>query len=462
MSVLHNLNLFGPSSSNPTCTIVVSNAAYLGNFNVWQGLKAGNVAGSFTNWGGTGVGGSYADTNGVLNVLSNATLATIWDTSGSAALGAYGKMNVYGTCFLGGANGSSLIWRTGVLNVKPGGYWTNTYNDDVYGTMNVEAGGTVDCAGSTSVAGTNTTMGIVGVLNVYGMVRSRYVAVGFAGAGQYGAILNVYSNGVVIAGGNFTMTDDGKASIAGSLSTTAVTAAGPGSLRLSDGTNAGTAQIGNFYGTGGIIRITGGAPGMSSLVIANTDTNADTYFVLGGAGVNDNNLQLTKQASGILSLNNSLYNGDTKVLGGKLALGSPTLATNSTITVSNAVLELAFATTNTVKALVVNGTNAVAGVHSATTDPGILAGAGSLRVLTGGSSYNPNPTNLTYSVSGGGGTLNLSWPASYLGWYVQSNAVALANTNYWFNVPNSQNVTNLSVNMVGSKTNVFYRMRRPN
>jgi hypothetical protein len=46
-SVPHHLNLFGPTS-----TIVVSNAAYMGNFNVWSGLKACNVAGSFTNWGG--------------------------------------------------------------------------------------------------------------------------------------------------------------------------------------------------------------------------------------------------------------------------------------------------------------------------------------------------------------------------------------------------------------------------
>jgi fibronectin-binding autotransporter adhesin len=456
-SVSHHLNLFGPLG-----TIVVSNAAYLGNFSLFSNLKACNVAGSFNNWGGTGVGGSYADTNTVLNVLSNATLAGTYDTSGSAGLSCYGKMNVYGTYSLGGANGATLIWRTGVVNVKPGGYWTNTYNTDVYGTMNVEAGGTADCGGSISSAGTNTSMGIVGVLNVYGTVRSRYVAVGFPGAGQYGAILNVYSNGVVIARSNFQMTDDGKASIAGSLSTTALSATGPGSLRLSDGTNAGTAQIGNFYGTGGIIRITGGAPGMSSLIIANTDTNADTNFVLGGAGVNDNNLQLTKQSSGILSLNNSAYKGDTKVLGGTLALGSPNLATNSTITVSNAVLELNFAATNTVTALVVNGTNAVAGVHSATTDPGILAGVGSLRVLTSGASYSTTPTNLTYSVSGGGSTLNLSWPASYLGWYVQSNAVAVANTNYWFDVPNSQNGTSLAVPLNGSKTNVFYRMRRPN
>lgn len=70
-----------------------------------------------------------------------------------------------------------------------------------------------------------------------------------------------------------------------------------------------------------------------------------------------------------------------------------------------------------------------------------------------------NPTNITFSVSGG--NLNLTWPGDHLGWYAQSNSVSLANTNYWFDIPNSQTVTNLSIPISQSQTNVFYRLRNP-
>ena len=201
-------------------------------------------------------------------------------------------------------------------------------------------------------------------------------------------------------------------------------------------------------------------------MVSNASYLSATNFVLGGPGINDNNLQLIKANAGTLVLSNSAnyYVGDTKVLGGTLALGYPNLATNSTITVTNGVLELDFVATNTVKALVVNGTNTVPGVHNATTDPGILTGTGSLLALTGaGPSYSTTPTNLTFSVtgSGGGSTLHLSWPASHLGWYVQSNSVAVNNTGAWYNVPNSQNGTSLSIPSQAVQTNVYFRMRLP-
>lgn len=71
-------------------------------------------------------------------------------------------------------------------------------------------------------------------------------------------------------------------------------------------------------------------------------------------------------------------------------------------------------------------------------------------------SINPNPTNMVFTVSGGN-TLNLTWPGSHLGWYVESNSVGLNNPNGWFPVPGSQLVTNLNITIDTSK-NVFYRM----
>jgi hypothetical protein len=123
------------------------------------------------------------------------------------------------------------------------------------------------------------------------------------------------------------------------------------------------------------------------------------------------------------------------------------------------VLQLDFPDTNIVTSLVLNGVGATAGVHNNASDPSMITGTGSLLVLTGAAAINPNPTNIVFSISGS--MLNLSWPADHLGWYMQSNSVALANTNYWFDVPNSQTVTNLAITINHSNTNVFFRMRKP-
>lgn len=69
------------------------------------------------------------------------------------------------------------------------------------------------------------------------------------------------------------------------------------------------------------------------------------------------------------------------------------------------------------------------------------------------------PTNLTASVSGS--TLTLSWPANYLGWSVQSNAVSVVSPGDWFTVPGSASTTTLNITIDPAKPNVFYRMSLP-
>ncbi len=81
---------------------------------------------------------------------------------------------------------------------------------------------------------------------------------------------------------------------------------------------------------------------------------------------------------------------------------------------------------------------------------------GSITVVPGTASY---PTNISFSVTGN--TLSLTWPATHLGWYAQSNSVSLADSNYWFDVPDSQNGTNLDITINPAQTNVFYRLRQP-
>jgi autotransporter-associated beta strand protein len=151
------------------------------------------------------------------------------------------------------------------------------------------------------------------------------------------------------------------------------------------------------------------------------------------------------------------YSGNTTVNGGKLVIQVPTLASNSTITVAGgAVLQLGFAVTNQVGALVLNGVSKATGVYSSATDPTCLAGTGSLLVQSSIANY---PTNI--SVSANGNQLTLSWPATHLGWYAQSNSVTLVNPSYWIDVPNSQNGTNLIITINPAQPNVFYRLRHP-
>lgn len=184
-----------------------------------------------------------------------------------------------------------------------------------------------------------------------------------------------------------------------------------------------------------------------------------TNALLDGGGTNDS---LTKLGAGTLELAGvNTYAGNTLVGAGELILDNPTLATNSTITVSNgAALNLNFAggATNIIASLVLNGVNEAPGVHNNSTDPTYLTGAGSLLVQSTVVTAN-YPTNMSFSLTGN--TFNLSWPATHLGWYAQSNSVDLANTNDWFDVPGSQNVTNLVITINPAVTNVFYRLRYP-
>lgn len=72
---------------------------------------------------------------------------------------------------------------------------------------------------------------------------------------------------------------------------------------------------------------------------------------------------------------------------------------------------------------------------------------------------NPNPTNITFSVTGN--TLNLSWPPDRLGWTLQTNATAVNATADWFAYPGSSSLTNVAITIDPGKTNVYFRLLKP-
>lgn len=199
---------------------------------------------------------------------------------------------------------------------------------------------------------------------------------------------------------------------------------------------------------------TGNLQGNLTLNGTNTflmNTNGVYKGVIGGLG----SLVKAGPASLTLAATNTYY-GNTTVNAGMLILKTPSIASNSTVAVSNgAVLQLAFTATNQLKALTLNGVGQPAGIYNSNTSPSFLIGPGSLQVVR---QIPTTPTNLFYSVSSG--MLTLSWPSNYLGWslQVQTNSLTTGLSTNWAVVPGSSVVTTTNVLLGGTNPSVFYRL----
>ena len=183
------------------------------------------------------------------------------------------------------------------------------------------------------------------------------------------------------------------------------------------------------------------------------DATLNFNGALGGSG------SLVKTGAGLLNLNsNNTYTGNTTVSAGALALSYPSLASSSTVSIAtNALLQLNFAVTNLVSALVLDGVGQPVGIYNAVSTPAYLAGTGSLQVSP---SLPTSPTNITFSVSAS--TLTLSWPSNYLGWILQTNAVNVGVSGDWRDVPGSESSTQLAFPMTNpAVSNEFFRLRLP-
>lgn len=78
--------------------------------------------------------------------------------------------------------------------------------------------------------------------------------------------------------------------------------------------------------------------------------------------------------------------------------------------------------------------------------------------VSGVSAVNPNPTNLVATVTGP--NLDLSWPASHIGWTLQSqtNSRAVGLSNNWVDVPGSTTTNLISIPLNKVDPAVFFRM----
>lgn len=135
----------------------------------------------------------------------------------------------------------------------------------------------------------------------------------------------------------------GTVEVAGSLSGVGLTlgnagSATSGTLRLSDGSTAGSAAFTGdvAFGVSTGNKIVGGAAGTSVLTLnRSVDDTLSTAVVLGGAGTNENNLRLVKQNVNTLTISGAnTFTGSTTVEGGVLLLSNQNAIQNSTLTLS--------------------------------------------------------------------------------------------------------------------------------
>ena len=252
-------------------------------------------------------------------------------------------------------------------------------------------------------------------------------------------------------------------SISGSQVALTLASANTGSLTLS-GDNAYT---GPTLVNGGTLLVNGS--------LSNTVVNVNLGATLGGTGlisgpvtVNTGGTLALGPAIGTLTIatNLTLRSGATNVM--KLNLNSMTI--DRVAGVSNLTYGGTLVITNTGTTQLSGGTSlklfdaavysgAFAGIIPAKPGPGMdwdttsLPIDGTLKVLT---TTDTSRTNLSAMFNGS--QLTLTWPASHIGWSLQSNAVSVANPNFWFAVPNSADTNQIIINVNPAASNVYYRM----
>ena len=168
---------------------------------------------------------------------------------------------------------------------------------------------------------------------------------------------------------------------------------------------------------------------------------------------------LTSTGPGLLTLTSTnTYTGKTIVAGGTLELVNPGLASGTSVYITNgAFLQLDFSVTNRVSGLVLNGVSQPQGVYSAVNKAAFITGAGSLLV---GPSIAANPTNVTFSVTGGGTGLGIAWPADHLGWVLQRDTNSLS-APVWVDVAGSDTSTSNNIPITSTIPTQFFRLRHP-
>jgi autotransporter-associated beta strand protein len=478
-------------TENTTVNVVTNNLTIGGaindNGNSKQVIKTGNgtlTLAAGNNWGGLQLQAGQLNLNsagaagfGAVTItggsIDNTSSADVTLGAGAyhfSGIPAGGIFTFFGT--------TNLNLGAGSIDANNGGLVLNVVSNVFRTEGDINGGNSVVTKtgnGTWQLAGVGPNNSVVVTVNrgELDLARDAGRSIGTGGGGSYGG-----SHGLVVTSNALAVITGGSGSqiAAGNYVEVILDSGG---LDL-NGHDQGLDMIGM---TNGVLRNSAAGSSPTVTIIGTAGTHPTNAITLSGANCQfdvptvDANLNVNSVVNGggtlvktglgtVTLLQSNTYRGNITVSNGTLSVSYPDITNSATVTVStnsvlgnNGVLNLNFANaeTNVVAALILGGISKPAGVYTATTDPLYISGSGSLQVVPQ-ATINPNPGAIL--LSGSGAVLGLSWPTN-AGWILQSNSVSLTATNFWFAYPNSTNLTNVSIPIDSTSTNVFYRLLRP-
>jgi len=125
---------------------------------------------------------------------------------------------------------------------------------------------------------------------------------------------------------------------------------------------------------------------------------------------------------------------------------------------AGATLNLTYSGALAVPSFFTNNVSLAIGTYNSGNLPAFITGGGAVQVVGGVPS---TPTNITFTATSG--QLGLSWPASYVGWILQTqtNGASIGLNNNWFDVAGSASITSTNVPVSAATPTVFFRLRHP-
>lgn len=234
-----------------------------------------------------------------------------------------------------------------------------------------------------------------------------------------------------------------------------------GTASLAANTSGGLTKIGNGTLTlngvstyTGPTRVNAGTLAGTGTIAGSLTNSATLAPGAGGAGALtvNGNIILNAGSTNLFSVNGTTTANTSLIAGGNVTYGGVLkIATNGTFTLGQTfTLFSGTGTTNASNFASIEGSPGSSLAFSFTN--------GLLSVVSGIAS---DPTNITFSVSGG--SLNLSWPSTHLGWILQSqtNSRSVGLATNWFDVSGSGAVTATNFPVNAADPTVFYRLRKP-
>jgi autotransporter-associated beta strand protein len=453
---------------------------------------------------------AYVNLNGgSLGVTTNVTFN---DGFGGFTIGTSGGFDVPAGMTLVISN---QIDGAGTINKTGGGTLVLSGSNTFSGTLNVDSGAAVGDAGFVRVASSNAIANVVSpiairnnsggtsTLELDGSSGSIVVTQDITLRGRspaIPAIINVAGTNTLA--GNLTGGDGGSQyRIQSDSGLLTLGSSGTSLTFTTTDLQTLTFQGNGSFSVAGVISDGSAATsvkkdGNGSMTLGAVNTYSGSTIVTGGAlDVNGTIGSGTVTISGGILGGTGIINGQVNVgSGGTFSPGAPlgTLTINSNLTLAGNTFVEVNKTTGArdqvagLTGLTYGGTLTVSNVSGtlapsdsfqifpATTFTGNFTGISP--ALGGGLSWSFNPTNgvlsvvsgipstptnITFSVSGN--TLSLNWPASYIGWILQTqtNSLNVGISTNWTDVPGSASMTSTYITNNPANPTVFYRLRYP-